>query len=335
MDNLAYSKNLFTILIGEDIKNIPEDKNNFLIDGILRQRDYILLIAEEKIGKTILAQQMCCSLSSGTPFLGVYDVLKPSKVWYISTEGRKEDLQDRFVRMSEKIPTNFDNICFISTLFRFNTDDGVKEIDKITELLEDHIPDLVIIDALYMAVEGSLKDDNVINDINFTLAQLSDKLQCAIMVVHHMKKASKDKEGNEFSRTDRDSFGSAFLAANVDHIFWLDKWIRDKDCKLDRVLRCNTQRSGHIVDGIRIRLHQPTPLYFGIVSKTTEYKNKIVNLLHTNKNGFNVGDIEFRTRINRNMVYQSLRELVDDKIVEKHGAKVKYYRMINEHGKYE
>jgi len=322
---------LYKIIKGDDILKVTDQVKVPLIEGMLFRKDYIMIVAEEKMGKTILSQQLAASLSSGTPFLGVFDIPKPCKVWYMATEGRPEDLQDRFIRINNKITINTNNISLIPTVFRFNTPEGLESLTSIIEELKDDKPDVIIVDALYRAIKGSLKADEVVNDFHHVIGLMSSQLSCAVILVHHMTKPQKDHQGNKFQRSDKDMFGSAFLSAAVDHVFWLEKWHKGDNDK-DRILKCDTQRSGDIVSNIRLRLKEPDPLYFEVVSTNFEDKTKVIKILENCPNGASMHDLEFKTRISRSKLYTIMGELMIDgagdfKIV-KIGSKIKYYTLV-------
>ena len=68
-----------------------------------------MLIAKEKIGKSILAMQMGCNISSGTPFLDLFDVPYAMPVWYFAAEGKDRDMKQRLFNMSKAVTVNKDN----------------------------------------------------------------------------------------------------------------------------------------------------------------------------------------------------------------------------------
>jgi hypothetical protein len=161
------------------------------------------------------------------------------------------------------------------------------------------------------------------------MQQLSEYLNCAIVLVHHMTKPTKDKEGRYFERSDKDSFGSAFLSAGVDHIFWMEK---AKDgAKNEKVLRCDTQRSGSIIDSIRIKLNVHDPLYFEFVNKYIEEGNKLVKVLHKHENGMTM---EMMLKCmpfikSKTTLYKVLSDLSYKHRIVKIGTKPKFYKLVD------
>tara|TARA_Y100000310_G_scaffold341811_1_gene442261 strand:+ start:11947 stop:12921 length:975 start_codon:yes stop_codon:yes gene_type:complete len=317
--------NLYDIIEGNDILQLNVNKTDALVEGMIYPNDYILLVAEEKVGKTIFAQQLASNMTTGKSFLGIFDIPKPLKVWYFATEGKAEDLKDRFIRMNKSINMNTSNVVLIPTFFRFNTQEGVKALQELLIRFETNTPDIIIVDALYRAIKGSIKNDDVVNDFHHIMGWLMKQCDCAIVLIHHMTKPQRSQQdGSMFQRSDKDTFGSAFLSAAVDHIFWLEKWGKDKDHKNDRILKCDTQRSGNILNNIRIRLIEPDPLYFEVVSKHEAEKHRVRQLLQS-YNGLDINELQRKSRVSRTALYIVLKELQNEGAVIKSGGKVKIY----------
>lgn len=324
-------KKPYKILTGKDIFTITEEMKQPLIEGFMSKGDYIMLVAEEKKGKTILSQQLSACCTSGRTFLNTFDVNRPCKVWYFATEGRTEDLQDRFIKINNHVKINLENLTLIPTAFQFNTPTGIQALSDICDEI-GHKPDVIIIDALYRAIKGSLKDDEAVNDFHSIIGRLQHQLDHpAVVLVHHMTKPAKDKDGNNFRRTDKDLFGSAFLSAAVDHIFYLDSY--KKGGKMDRILKCDTQRSGQVVDTIHIRLNAPDPLFFSTVKDASGDITRIMKVLQCSKEPIDITEIESRTKISRSKLFPLMKEITnggfDGFNVVKEGSYRKTYRITS------
>jgi RecA-family ATPase len=249
MPEIAEKKLPFRIYTGKDILLRDETKSQPLIQGILFENDYIMIAAKKKSYKSILTMQMACNLSSGTKLLDTFKVPKPQMVWYFATEGKDEDIKDRFIRMSQYVKINTENILLIcSPGFRFNSRFGTEYIKYLCEKYKDKLPKVIIIDALYMALKGSIKDDEDVNDFTTQVRVFAEHCNAAVIIVHHTKK-STIYEGRVVDLGDEEVYGSAFLLASVDHCFLMEKLPGDDK---RAVLRCDTQRSGNIVEEIEI-----------------------------------------------------------------------------------
>lgn len=337
MSNLPsnlYTHKKLRFYTGKDLLILSTDSHEPIIDGMLYEMDYIMLTADPKVGKTIFAQQIACSISSGTKFLNTFDTRK-NMVWYFATEGKDEDIKDRFIRMSKYVNVEPDNIVLICCAgLRFNTQEGIGYIKYMLEKYKNRLPKVIIIDALYMSIKGSLKDDESVIDFHTVIRWFSEQCKAAVILVHHMTKPSRDRDGTYFERSDRDSYGSTFLMGAVDHCMWMEKWEKTKDDK-DRFIHCDTQRSGNVVEDFRIRLNEPEPLYFTMVSVHDEEKKDMVQLLKDNPNGFTVKELEKKVKYKKSIIYSTLSELVGEGKIEKVGGKGKTYRMKVEDKKIE
>ena len=68
-------------------------KKDIIINHIMKSKGVYLLVSNPKVGKSMLALQLSCSVINGTSFLG-YKV-NPSPVLYISTESDSGQLKER------------------------------------------------------------------------------------------------------------------------------------------------------------------------------------------------------------------------------------------------
>jgi len=306
----------YQIITGDELFNVTEDSKEYLIEGIVGKRDYITIVAEPKMGKTILAQQMACSITSGEDFLGIFKVARPGNVWYFATEGRGEDLKDRFVRINQMTPFDKDRLKLIPCNFRFNTTIGANSLNEIKLLLKDSPPITIFVDAIYRSIAGSLIKDDIVNEFHHQIGLLQSEYDCMVCTIHHMKKASKDmKTGNILALSDKDMYGSTFLLGAVDHCLWLENDKKSNN-SMYKVLRCDTQRSGKIIESVRIKLRQPEPLGFEIVSKYTEEKERIIELLTVYKEGFSIEDLERKIGKGRSSMYSVKKELDMEGLLE-------------------
>ena len=312
-------KEPYRVYTGQDILTLNEDNEEPLIEDFLFKSDYIALIASDKMGKTILSQQIACSLTSGTSLLGIFDIPRPVNVWYFATEGKDHKLKERFIRMNKAVPMNSNKLSLIcSSCCEFDTKRTQDWIDGMLKIYEGNLPEVIIIDPLYSSFQGDLNDNKDIKAFNMTVRRLAEYCEASVILVHHMTKPQRSqKDGMLNPRTDNDIYGSAFIKAAVDHVFWLEKWIKDSNCPKDRYLKCDTQRSGNIVTDLRLRLIEPDPLYFTVVSSHEAEKNKIRTLLKAYPQGLDITNMIKKSSIARTILYTLLKELIDLNEVEK------------------
>lgn len=318
----------YRIYQGQEICTLSETKFEPIVEGVIYENDIVMLAGKPKSSKTIFAIQLACNISSGTPFLDSFETPKPSRVLYIATEMKDEELKTRFIRTSNHVKTNFENITLLCTKgsnFKFNNRIGKQHIAELFLKYKECPPKIIFIDSVYKAFFGDLNKNDVVNEFLSEVDRMAAEWDSAVMLVHHLKKSSRDKDGNAFEQSDEDSYGSQFLIGAVDHVIRLEM-IHKEQAPYDRYVRCDTQRSGTIISDLRIRLHQPDPLYFSPVDNNLVEKNFIIDLFKkTGTPTHTVDTLVKQTGYSRSKIYKILKELQDSKQVIKTGTKQKFY----------
>ena len=80
-----------------------------VIDHFLYERDVICISAESGVGKSILALQILCNLTTGSPFLDTYAINKEYNVLLLQTEGDRAETLERLDSMATGMKINDDN----------------------------------------------------------------------------------------------------------------------------------------------------------------------------------------------------------------------------------
>ncbi len=320
--------------IGSDFLTKEFPKREWLIENICRKNDSVILVGNEKSGKSLFVFQLLCSLTSCHPFLDLYNVPKPLKVVYIQLEGEIADSQDRMKRMIKTLDINSDNFHLrfsaplnleekgfadglaMDILKNFNPQGRVKDVLLVK-------PDIVIIDPIYFAFTGSLNEDKDVRAFLGNLRTFKDTLDCAIILVHHTHKTRLNYKGNVIEEGDEALFGSKFLKAWADHILL---FLFDQKTKL-RTLSCNTQRSGDIIEACELRLIEPEPLYFEKIDKEATKDLLVVDLLKREefKEGLSVEDIKEKLGLASSSFYRSIKQpLAQGMVIKSEKRPLKY-----------
>lgn len=298
----------FCSIGGEEFLSQEIKKREWLIENIIREQDSIILVGNEKSGKSVFTFQLVCSLTSKHPFIDKYKVLKPCRVTYIQLEGEKGDSQDRMKRMVNALDLNPDlfHYMFYPPLELHSKSWTQGFCGEVKKFYKDNLPDVIIIDPIYFAFEGSLSDDGVVRQFIGNLRILKDTLHCAIVLIHHTHKTRFNADGCIIDEGDDVIFGSRFLKAWADHLllFTYDKR------KEIRTLSCDTQRSGDIVKECNLRLVEPDPLYFEETKLDVSKQFMIINLLQAEqyKRGLSAEEIMEALLIGRNTFYNSVKQ---------------------------
>ena len=250
-----------TILSGKELMLLPEMENNYLIENLLWQGDVAILLAKEKVGKSILGVQMACALTCGESLLGEYDVMGSKKVLYIQAESNRYDFIDRLKRMTSVKgfrwnPDNFYHM--FPPALALDTEEGYDDV--LSNIIERELaPDVIFIDPLYMSMQGDLIDNRASRRFCRNVRILQDKFKATIVIVHHENRGVKDKEGKSVEQGDNSVFGSFVWKAFASHVIRMKK-LEDGS----RTLSCETQRGGNIVKNMKLELVEPDPLMFNV-----------------------------------------------------------------------
>lgn len=283
-----------------------------LIEGIMNIGETVIVCGTPKAGKSIFLQNLAYSLSSGDDkFLGSLHIAKPCKVCYVQLEGELADTHDRFKRIGLGVNHNLDNLAlFFSEPMKL--DDLAYTLDVMAKIDAVMKPDVLIIDPLYMAFSGgSLSDDEVIRRVLSNLRILKMHFQCTLIVAHHTHKLKRNEQGKEISEGDEAMFGSQFLKAWPDHVLMLNYDVRNGT----RTLTCMTQRSGTVEKEIKLKLNEPSPLFFeefedhpkGIVLDFT--KKRIIELVESFNYPLKAKEIYGKLSIPRSTFHLVMKDL--------------------------
>lgn len=182
-------------------------KKDIIVENLMISNGVYLLVSHPKVGKSMFAQQLAFSLTTGENFLGFK--VNPSHVLYITTESDLNQLSERFKLMN--LTPNIEKLHII------DQDDipdfYIRDIERdIHDLTNNDTPLFVIIDMLKDIKFDSDYDMNSYQDINDVvfrkLKELCRKYNITLLVTHHLNKRD-------------DTMGSVGLNADVSGIIKL------------------------------------------------------------------------------------------------------------------
>lgn len=262
----------------EDLKNTPTQEDQYLIDGFLWEQDHIILLAKEKVGKSILSLQMACALSCGEPFLGEYNVFCPMQVAYISTEGKKQEIIERLKSMTGINGVNVDgkNLRILSThSWQLDSENGYEQLTELIDAQHDFKPKVIILDPLYMSMSGSLNDEESSRRMVRNMRRLSAKFDAAIVANHHQHRPKRSETGDKIDEGDDSIMGSFVWKAFPDHLLHLNR-LPDNT----RTISCTTQRGDKAVENMKMELVS-NPLHFKILGTVDHppYVDKVLDVI--------------------------------------------------------
>lgn len=287
----------YGVFWGQEMHNYPQEKEP-IISNFLYENDCICISSKPKIGKSILAQQMMFSLSSGTAFLGL-NVTRPARVLYVQTEGDRSETIERMTRMQEGISVNWDNAYHINLPgVALNTDEGFDMFMALAEQPKVKY-DVIIFDPLYTTVLGDMSQQQVATSWTNNVRTIRGHYEASVVVLNHEAKEVKNKKGEIIERSPEEIFGSIFWAAFFNHTFQFKR--------IDDVhyLSRGLQRSGKIVEQLSVRLRQE-PLMFELTRETTH--DEVRELLAT---PISFKDLEEKLKVSKGRVSQVLKRFRD------------------------
>jgi len=251
----------FKSYIGTDFLNQEFPTRKWIINGLLKEKDALLWVGQEKSGKTLISMQafLCC-MTTGHPFLDRHEIPEPKNVTYILLEGDISESQDRVKRLAKSLDINPDKFVFMYyPHLQLQKRDGQYGLDHIiSEIKKYNCHDIVVIDPLYRAFTGSMIKDEVVREVVTNFDIMKDELNCSLVVIHHTHKKKFDVKGNKIMEGDDATFGSVWFKAWASQIV-LQTFDQQTG---QRAFYCNTQRSGDIMKECYLKLNEPDPLYF-------------------------------------------------------------------------
>jgi hypothetical protein len=235
----------------------------------------VILLGRDKVGKSILAQQMAFNMSCGEPFLGEYPTEQICTL-YVQVEGKlrgKGATYDRIVSMEEAVAWNQKNF---NLIYRpgllMNTDEGMKIFQAMIERkLNEGMPrpKLIIFDPLYMCMLGDISSQPDSSRMCTNLRVISDTYDCAIMLIHHEHREKYNEKGAKLDEGSGSIFGSFVWSAFPDHVLLFRRIGGPRS--LVRELTCDVQRSGAVKDKLELTFVEPVPLCFELKGEVEPY----------------------------------------------------------------
>jgi hypothetical protein len=199
-----------------------EFKVEWILDGLLAQGGFGLITGFPGTGKTQFSIAVGAHLALGEPsFLKWSNKGGSKKVLFLSLEmgaaplnlfmgtigkgyADKRTLNRNFLVAPFGMPIHLDS------------PEGQIFLDKI---MDEHMPDIVIIDSLQKVSSKELTDEQAVKNLIHYLSIVRNKYSCAMLMIHHNRKKPNDgqKKGVELS----DVYGSTYITTDVDFVISL------------------------------------------------------------------------------------------------------------------
>ena len=174
------------------IMNTPMKKQQFIVDGMIYPGIHVLS-GDPKIGKSWMMMYMCLSVAKGESFLG--RKTEQGQVVYMALEDTFISLQSRMYELTDE-PS--ENLTF--TLLANSIGNGLEEDLKECKIRFPNLK-MVVIDTL-QKIRNSIDTKYGADYMELSvLKNIADRLQIAIILVHHNRKARDSNPNNLISGT--------------------------------------------------------------------------------------------------------------------------------------
>lgn len=213
-------------------------------EGILPVRTRMVIAGEENVGKTILAAQLAMDVSSGMPFLGLFDTPDARRVVSVQAEVPEALFQRRLAKSvklySRKIAPGF--LTLTGPAIEIDTSTGA---DLLSTLIKETKAELLIIDPAYKFHTSDENDATSMKRFLKVLDNMIDRYGIAVVMTHHKKKPQFTSAGKAIRSGLAEVRGSSvitgwadsrLLMTNSDPKVTLDMELRHAVAKPPRVI---------------------------------------------------------------------------------------------------
>ena len=202
-----------------------------VIEGVLHKGSKMIISGSSKAGKTLSLLHLGLAAANGSTWLGHRTAI--SKVIYLDFELKKRIAARRIAEMvnanSHYDPKN-PNFLYCSLRGQSRT---LEDLVHHIEDLENHQPDLVIVDPFYKLATGADENDaGAISEVVNRMEKFSERLDCSFVYAHHFSKGNK----SDTDHIDRAS-GSGVFARDPDAILTLTPHEEEDHLVLEATLR--------------------------------------------------------------------------------------------------
>lgn len=165
-----------------DLLNEPEDAVQWLVDELLPESGFSLLVAKPKVGKTTLARNLALCVAQGLDFLGCKTQQGP--VIYLALEEKRSEVRKHFKDMGALGKEE------IYVYVASAPADGLQQVRAAAERLK---PVLIIIDPLFRLTR--VKDSNDYAQVTQALEPLlvlARETRAHVLCAHHAGKGNRE-----------------------------------------------------------------------------------------------------------------------------------------------
>lgn len=184
------SSRRFQFLSEAEVLNLPDPQ--YLIDGIIPEKSFVVLSAAPGSGKTFLILSMLYAIASGTNWLNLKT--RSASVLYAYGEGGaglKARIAVLKLRFDTKMPVRF----LVTPPHLNSPSDLLRFINQLRGL--ESIPQIIVIDTLARAFVGG--DENSARDMGLLVNGVSSLISdtgSSVVLLHHTRKGGGEIRGS-------------------------------------------------------------------------------------------------------------------------------------------
>lgn len=179
----------------------------FVVDGLIPRRGVTLLMGEGGIGKSFVVIDLAYSVGSGGKFLYHFDCT-PGGVLIVDLENDEATIARRIQKINAGRHEVDGSTCAVPVFIVRKDDlsavelriDEEKGKDALCKLVEQHRPQLLVIDPL-VAIHGSDENDNLkMRQLIMRLQDIARRFDLAVVLVHHLRKRGVINDAGQMIR---------------------------------------------------------------------------------------------------------------------------------------
>ena len=195
----------------------------WLVCGLINRKEFILISAAAKLGKTFFCLVLAITVAKGEKFLGRFPT-KKGKVLMIQTEVSDAMLAERLRTLigDEDVSEYGESIIFYNERIKIDLPEGK---NRLVEILREVKPDLLILDPLYTLHNKNEDSSSDMAPLLTDLKTIISAFNIACVLIHHQGKRSEKSSGSQPGHKHR---GSSALADVPDASWSLEK-TKEKD----------------------------------------------------------------------------------------------------------
>lgn len=186
-----------------DVLTQPTPPEDWILWPFVERGQQAALYSEAKAGKSLIAFELAIAAANGRPYLG-QPAAAPIRVLYIDAENTTKDLKGRMLSFHAQ-PGDFDNITYVSfpQMNALTTPTGGRQM---VDLVDQHEPDLVIIDTISRFIDGPENDsDTWLALYRNTLLPLKGRGVAVLRLDHTGKDHDRGARGSSAKSSDIDA----------------------------------------------------------------------------------------------------------------------------------